>query len=464
MTDSIQEEGPFKSSTSEQLENKLGPFWFVPPRRVLFPVLFFLLIAVFCQAARYFEDGLLSGLPDSLWFLFNAAVGNFFSFIALFFATSITLVWFTFFSKANWVVRITPVSLLFCSIFAFFYFYKFEHVSGDLVPVFSSRYSISPDQRLEKLEADPQTQVDETKQLVTSDIDFSQFLGPSRNLVLSGPAIKMDWAANSPKELWRQPLGAGWSGFVVVDNHAFTMEQRGDFEYVSCYAASSGGKPLWSYAHEARHYSVMGYVGPRSTPTVFENKVYALGGSANFVCLNAATGKLLWQKDLLSLFGSTLENETAVLMWGRANSPLIVSIEGKNAVVIPAGGLNENQSVSLVAFDTDSGEIIWKGGERKISYASPGLFSFNGQEQIISVNEATITGHEISTGKELWVTDWPGNSSGDASCSQALDVGDNQIFVSKSYGRGARLFELSVDENGIYQTEIIWEDPRHPQN
>ena len=329
-----------------------------------------------------------------------------------------------------------------------------------MVPQFSSWFSISHDRRLEELGSKTQTQVDENKLLATSEIDFPQFLGPSRNLVLSGPAIEMDWTTHSPQELWRQPVGAGWSGFVVVDNHAFTMEQRGETEYVSCYSATSGDKPLWSYGHKARHASIMGYVGPRSTPTVFESKVYALGGSGNFVCLNAVSGDLIWQKDLLSLFGSTLETETAMLMWGRANSPLIVPIEDKNAVVIPAGGPDENHSVSLVAFDTDSGEILWKGGERKISYASPGLFAFNGEQQILSVNEDTITGHEIATGKELWSTDWPGNSSGNASCSQALDVGNNQIFVSKSYGRGSRLFELSIDKNGSYHAEIIWEDRR----
>ncbi|PHR91901.1 MAG: hypothetical protein COA78_33930 [Blastopirellula sp.] len=460
MPESAHEEATFDKPSSEKHNDQLGPFWFVPPRRVLSPILFFLCFALYGQIARYFQDSLLAGLPDGLWILTDAAMGNFFSYIALFFATMISLIWFTFFSKASWNVRITPVSLIFSMIVLFFIFYKLEQFSGELVPTFTSRFSKSHDQRLEKLGTKTQTQVDENAMLVTSDKDFPQFLGPTRNLVLSGPAIEMDWAAHPPQELWRQPLGAGWSGFVVVDNRAFTMEQRGHFEYVSCYSATSGSKPLWSYAHESRHYSVMGYVGPRSTPTVFESKVYALGGSGNFVCLNAVSGELIWQKDLLGLFGSTLKTDEKWLLWGRANSPLIVSIEGKNAVVIPAGGPSEDHSVSLVAFDADTGEIIWQGGDRKISYASPGLFSMNGKQQIISVNEDTITGHEISTGKELWGTDWPGNSSTNATCSQALDVGNNQIFVSKSYGQGARLFEVSNDENGNYHTKVIWEDIR----
>src|SRR5690606_24728876 len=87
---------------------------------------------------------------------------------------------------------------------------------------------------------------------------FPQFLGPDRNSRLAGPILETDWQSHPPEELWRIPIGAGWSGFAVEHGRMYTMEQRGPNEYVSCYRVQDG-KNLWGTPIEARHETVMGY-------------------------------------------------------------------------------------------------------------------------------------------------------------------------------------------------------------
>jgi outer membrane protein assembly factor BamB len=98
--------------------------------------------------------------------------------------------------------------------------------------------------------------------------------------------------------------------------------------------------------------------------------------------------------------------------------------------------------VTLAALRLDSGELVWKAGERQVSYASPVLVELAGQRQIVSVNEASVTGHDPSTGRVLWELDWPGNSASSANTSQPSVIAGRQLLLTKGYGVGAALFEF----------------------
>ena len=339
-----------------------------------------------------------------------------------------------------------------------------------MVPRFAPRFSKPADVVLGKVETKAKPSgIDLT---TTTPDDFPQFLGPSRNNYLAGPKLADDWTATPPKEIWRRKIGAGWSAFSVVNGYAVTMEQRGGDEWVTCYEVATG-KTVWGDSIHARHENVLGGIGPRSTPTIHHGKVYALGATGVFRCLDGATGKVLWRHNLLDRFESTLlvPKETVevlpvevkkplqleaekIVMWGRASSPLIVD----GMVVIPAGGPLE-RSKSLVAYDADTGIVAWERGERQISYASPSIATLSGVRQIVIVNEDTVTGHDIKTGKELWFHKWSGRSNGSASSSQPHVIGSDQLLLSKGYGSGAELISVKL-EGGKWDIESLEKNQR----
>lgn len=287
--------------------------------------------------------------------------------------------------------------------------------------------------------------------------DFPQFLGPQRTASIEEIKLSRDWATTPPQRLWRQPIGAGWGGFSVVNGYAVTLEQRGNEEVVAAYNAASGQR-LWSYAVPARYSNDRwpeSGVGPRSSPTIADGRVYTLGATGRFLCLDGATGKLLWEKDLLKEFNVTPDMEKSDVPYGRSNSPLVVD----DLVIIPAGG-PRGRRVSLVAYDRKTGERRWEAGDVQVSHSSPSLVTFGGVRQIVSVNENTVTGHDVATGAVLWEQSWPGKTTGSVNASQAVAAGPNRFFVSKSYGGGGALYELSPRDHGQFTSREIWKSNR----
>src|SRR5262249_23589782 len=128
--------------------------------------------------------------------------------------------------------------------------------------------------------------------------DDSGYLGPNRNGILEKLSLGRDWTAHPPQQLWRQPIGLGWSSFAVSGQRAFTQEQRGENELVICYELASGSV-LWAHTNRARFSEPLGGDGPRATPTISSGRVYAVGGTGILDCLDAATGKLIWSHDTL---------------------------------------------------------------------------------------------------------------------------------------------------------------------
>ena len=233
------------------------------------------------------------------------------------------------------------------------------------------------------------------------------------------------------------------------------MEQRGDAEMVTCYAIETG-RLEWAHSTAARFERLEAGVGPRSTPTIDEGRVYALGALGRLACLDGANGKLLWEKDLLQEYGIAPDDEAAAVLWGRAASPLVAG----DRLIVPIGGPKGGRMVSLAAFDKRSGALLWEGGNRQVSYSSPVLATLAGTEQILIVNEATVSGHDLPSGRALWEHPWPGHTNRDPNVSQPVPIAPNLIFVSKGYGQGAMLLQLDAAADGAFTTRAAWKNPR----
>lgn len=327
--------------------------------------------------------------------------------------------------------------------------FRIEGVSGAMVPRFAFRFAAAPE--VPALPAAGATDVDLA---TTTPDDFPGFLGPGRDLGVDHVRLARDWS-EPPALLWKRPVGAGWSAFAVVNGFAVTLEQRGDREVVTCYEVTSG-RPCWSFAMAGRYEDVITGTGPRSTPTIADGSVYALGATGTLVALDGRTGAVRWKHDLLELSNMSRERERALLPYGRSNSPLVVD----DLVVVPLGGPPGERRAGLVAFRSAEGEIAWRSAPRQISMASPAVATLAGRRQILVVNEASVSGHDPATGTMLWEHPWPGSSAGDANASQPVPVPPDRVFVSKGYGQGTALVRLEDAQDGTVQPRQLWHEPR----
>ena len=335
---------------------------------------------------------------------------------------------------------------------------RIERVSGDLVPEFAFRWQARRDALLPSaasVASQTKPGADAPAWTATPG-DFPQFLGAAGDASLPDVEVATDWQANPPRLLWRRPIGAGWGGFATCGDHAVTLEQRGADEAISCYSVLTG-EPEWVVSVPARHETVLGGVGPRSTPTIRDGRVYTTGATGWLHVIDGATGQVRWRKDLLADLGIDRAAHAAAVAWGRAGSPLVTD----RLVIVPGGGPQQGSGdtatfVSLVAYDRETGDRVWLAGTEQIAYTSPQLVSLAGHDLIITVNEAHVAAYDPATGADVWQVDWPGHSNSDASCSQPHMLPDGRLFISKGYGIGAAVFSLEQTAAG-WTSNPVWQ-------
>ncbi|MCP3978099.1 MAG: PQQ-binding-like beta-propeller repeat protein, partial [bacterium] len=216
------------------------------------------------------------------------------------------------------------------------------------------------------------------------------FRGPGRDSVIPGVRIEIDWSASAPIELWRRPIGPGWSSFAIHGNFVYTQEQRGEDELVTCYDANTG-EPLWMHRDAARFFDSMGGAGPRATPTLSDGRVYAVGATGILNVLDATDGTLLWSRNVAA------DTESEVPIWGFSSSPLVLD----DSVIVAAGGM-------LVAYDLSTGDPHWFGPDGGPSYSSPHRLTIDGVAQIVLLSDAGATSVAPADGALLWEHPWPG--------------------------------------------------------
>lgn len=271
---------------------------------------------------------------------------------------------------------------------------------------------------------------------VSQAADWPTFRGPDRTDISSETGLLKQWPAAGPKKVWmNEDAGLGYSGFAIVGGTLYTMGSRDAVEYVIAIDTATG-KEKWSAEAGALLTNGWGD-GPRATPTVDGDKVYALSGKGTLVCLNAADGKKLWSAEMVELGGK-------VPGWGYCESPLV---EGNLVVVTPGGAQG-----TLAAFDKVTGKLAWQSAEwtDPAQYASLIAVNHNGARQLIQLTMQSIAGVNAADGKVLWKTEFPGKTA----VIPTPVFKDGQVFVAAGYGVGCKSVKVGAGNavETLYET------------
>src|SRR5215472_995098 len=243
--------------------------------------------------------------------------------------------------------------------------------------------------------------------------DWPGFRGPHRDGIVTGVRIKTDWTASPPVQLWRRPVGPGWSSFSVHGGLIYTQEQRGPDEVVACYQLATG-KPVWVHKDTARFYESNGGPGPRGTPTLSNGRAYTFGATGIANALDARTGAVVWSRK------AAAETDTKTPEWGFASSPLVVD----DLVLVAVSG-------RLAAYDLATGAPRWTAPPRGTSYSSPQLATIDGVKQVLLLSSDGLASFTPADGALLWEHKWKGYPI----VQPALTVdGDILITVTDSSG------------------------------
>jgi len=265
--------------------------------------------------------------------------------------------------------------------------------------------------------------------------EWPGFRGPERNSIIRSVQINTDWSTSPPVEMWRRRIGPGWSSFAVRGDLLYTQEQRGDDEIVACYKVSTG-EPVWRHRDPVRFWEAEGGVGPRATPTISKDRVYAFGATGILNALDARNGAVVWSRNAASDTGRKVPD------WGFASSPLVVD----DVVIVAAAG-------TLAAYDVATGTPRWRGPSYGGSYSSPHRATIDGVVQILLLGGPGAISVAPANGAVLWEHKWsPG-----AIVQPALTA-DGDILINaiaSTGGIGTRRLDVRHGSDG-WSVEERW--------
>jgi outer membrane protein assembly factor BamB len=291
--------------------------------------------------------------------------------------------------------------------------------------------------------------------LLFSTTLFSQNIVEFRGVERSGhyneTGLLKQWPETGPELVLKiEGAGKGFSQPVFADKTIFVSGIKEDtIDILSAFNLK--GELLWETPY-GRSWTAS-YIDSRSTPTYENGKLYVGSGTGQMNCVDAQTGRLIWQVNTIEEYGSVIHKH------GDAESPLLI----ENAVLYVTGG----EQNTLVALNKNDGSLVWKtislGGAK--SYTSPSLINHNGKQIILVQTYNNLIAVSAENGKILWSYDmfqYHLHKQGKGAQTNVPIYHNNEILVVSGYNHPAMLFSLSEDGNSV---QVKWKnetlDPHH---
>ena len=284
--------------------------------------------------------------------------------------------------------------------------------------------------------------------------DWPQWRGPNRDAISKDTGLLKEWKPGGPRLVYqRRALGSGFSSVSLANGRIFTMGDLDGSQHVIALDQASG-ELLWLAQVGGTHQA--DYAGPRGTPTTDGELLYAIGTDGNLVCLEAATGKERWRRNMERDLGGQMMSG-----WRWSESPLV---DGERVLVTPGA-----RDAAIVALDKKTGKEIWRAavpelgskGRDGAAYSSIVISEGAGVKQYVQLLGRGVVGVRASDGKFLW-----GNNSvanGTANIATPVVKGD-YVFASTGYQTGSVLLKLQKQGDGVQASEVYFLDNRTFQN
>lgn len=265
-----------------------------------------------------------------------------------------------------------------------------------------------------------------------------QWGGPGRDFRAPAGDLASSWPESGPRTIWSRPIGEGHSAVLFEEGRLYTMHRVGQDESIVCLDAGTG-ETLWETAYKEEYQGLEQYgSGPRATPLIVGERLFAVGVMGRMHALDKRIGKILWSHQLWDEeFGGNR------LGHGYASSPLAY----RDTVIVPVGG----KGASVVAFDQRTGDVRWQAHSFRNSYSSPVLRTVAGEEQLLVFMAEELIGLDPATGTLLWswshANQWGHNIT--------MPVVEDDVLFFSSPQAGARGLRLVAGGVG-FELEQIW--------
>jgi outer membrane protein assembly factor BamB len=270
--------------------------------------------------------------------------------------------------------------------------------------------------------------------------DWPQWRGDSRRDHSPDKGLLARWPKEGPKQVWLfDNAGLGYAGYSIAKDSLFTMGLRDRQEFLIAVNASTG-KEVWSTPAGPKYPNGWGD-GPRMTPTVDGDRVFAIGGQGLLICVEAKDGKLVWSKNLVTDLGGNLQD------WGYTESPLVVG----DVVICTPGGAQG----TLAGLDKSTGAVRWRtsGLTDNAQYSSPILIQHGGQPQVVQLVMNRFFGVSPKNGSVLWKKDFPGR----VAVIPTPIHEDGIVYVTAGYGVGCEAIRLGANNSvdPLYSNKVM---------
>jgi outer membrane protein assembly factor BamB len=269
--------------------------------------------------------------------------------------------------------------------------------------------------------------------------DWPGWRGPQRTDVSTESGLLKSWGDKGPTQLWSYDnAGLGYGGPAVVGKQMFLLGTRKESEVLIAIDVANG-KERWATPIGSILNNGWGN-GPRSTPAVDGNLVYAMGGRGNLLCANTQTGKMIWQVSMTD-FGGRVPG------WGYTESVLI---DGDRLLCTPGGSQG-----AILALEKKTGKKIWQSSDFTdgAQYSSIIVAEHAGQRQYIQLTMKNVAGVAADSGKLLWKSSFPGRTA----VVPTPIYHDSHVYVSSGYGAGCKLVQLDDNNQAteVYSNSLM---------
>jgi len=260
--------------------------------------------------------------------------------------------------------------------------------------------------------------------------------GPHYDDISRETGLLQQWSAEGPPRAWLfEDCGLGYAGPAIVDGRVYIMGARDGQDELLCLDATNG-QELWATTLGPMLENDWGN-GPRSTPTVDGEYIYAMPSQGNLTCLRIKDGTIVWQKAMQDL-GGEIPN------WGYAESPLVV----EDRVLCTPG----KEKGAIAALDKATGELIWQAEELPdiAHYSSMVPMQHQGKTIAVQLLFKEFVGVDVADGQVLWSVPWPGR----VAVIPSPIVSGNRAYATAGYGCGCILVNINDD----FEPEVVYEN------